>query len=173
MPSFLMGMLARLSLRHVEHVQRLLAEEKAEQEMAAALRQGVRAGVIEAIMKISKENEGKVQQMEGNQQYKKQVKAMLDKGADVESAGYGGLRALHHTCNSSKEACVAMLLEHDANPNGADDAGAAPRGAAGRAVRVRDVTIGRGAARRRRDGGERGRGEDDQQIGRASCRERV
>ena len=54
------------------------------------------------------------------------LKLLLDKGADVETAGFAGMRALHHTCNSSKENCVAMLLEFDANPNAGDDAGATP-----------------------------------------------
>ena len=54
------------------------------------------------------------------------LKLLLDKGADVETAGYNGMRALHHVCNSSKEGLVALLLEHDANANAADESGATP-----------------------------------------------
>ena len=78
---------AKFSRRQATEVSSALAQGQAEEDrqaLAAALRQGVRAGVIEAIMKISRENEVKVQQMEGNHQYKRQVKAMLDKGGDVE-----------------------------------------------------------------------------------------
>ncbi len=52
------------------------------------------------------------------------LKMLLDKGVEVETAGYGGMRALHHTCNSSKENCVALLLEYDASTNAPDDSGA-------------------------------------------------
>ena len=54
------------------------------------------------------------------------LKLLLDKGADVETAGYNGMRALHHVCNSSKEKCVEILLEADANPNATDDANSTP-----------------------------------------------
>ena len=54
------------------------------------------------------------------------LKLLLDKGADVETQGYNGMRALHHVCNSSKEKCVEILLEADANPNATDDANSTP-----------------------------------------------
>ena len=54
------------------------------------------------------------------------LKLLIDKGADVETAGYNGMRALHHVCNSSKEKCVEILLEADANPNATDDANSTP-----------------------------------------------
>ena len=44
-------------------------------------------------------------------------------GADVESASYGGLRALHHACNNNHEGIIKLLLEKDASPNAVDDAG--------------------------------------------------
>ena len=46
---------------------------------------------------------------------------LLDKGADIETQSYGGLRPLHHACNSSKEAIIADLLERGANPNAKDE----------------------------------------------------
>jgi len=49
------------------------------------------------------------------------VTYLLDKGADLESASYGGLRPLHHACNNSKEAIIVELLERGANPNTKDE----------------------------------------------------
>ena len=78
---------AKFSRRQATESSSAIAQGQSEEDrqaLAAALRAGVRAGVIEAIMKVAKENEDKVKHMEGNHQYKKQVKAMLEKGSDVE-----------------------------------------------------------------------------------------
>ena len=48
---------------------------------------------------------------------------LLEKGADVESAGFGGLRGLHIASANFKENLVALLLEHNADPNSLDDQG--------------------------------------------------
>lgn len=78
---------AKFSRRQAAESSSAIAQGQSEEDrqaLAAALRAGVRAGVIDAIMKVAKENEHKVKQMEGNHVYKKQVKAMLEKGTDVE-----------------------------------------------------------------------------------------
>lgn len=59
--------------------------EEDRQALALALRTGVRAGVIEAVMKVAKDNAHKVKISSANSQYKAQVKAMLDRGGDEES----------------------------------------------------------------------------------------
>ena len=48
---------------------------------------------------------------------------LLDKGADVESYGYAGMRALHHACSNSHEGCIALLLNKGADPNAVDEFG--------------------------------------------------
>lgn len=48
---------------------------------------------------------------------------LLDKGADVESYGYAGMRALHHACSNSHEGCITLLLERGADPNAVDEFG--------------------------------------------------
>mmetsp|Transcript_17758 Transcript_17758/g.54632 ORF Transcript_17758/g.54632 Transcript_17758/m.54632 type:complete len:215 (+) Transcript_17758:291-935(+) len=55
--------------------------------------------------------------------------------ADVSAPGFGGWSALQHAVSCSRENMVAILLNHDANPNKADETGscalhiAAARGA--------------------------------------------
>lgn len=48
---------------------------------------------------------------------------LLDKGASVESFGYGGMRALHHACSNSHEGCIALLLDRGADANAVDEFG--------------------------------------------------
>lgn len=48
---------------------------------------------------------------------------LLDHGADVESFGYAGMRALHHACNNSHEGSIALLLNRGADPNAVDEFG--------------------------------------------------
>ncbi|CAN0534159.1 unnamed protein product, partial [Ectocarpus sp. 8 AP-2014] len=48
---------------------------------------------------------------------------LLDKGADMESFGYAGMRALHHACSCSHEGCIALLLDRGTDANGADEYG--------------------------------------------------
>lgn len=48
---------------------------------------------------------------------------LLDKGADVESFGYAGMRALHHACSNSHEGCIGLLLDRGADANAADEYG--------------------------------------------------
>lgn len=62
--------------------------EEDRQALASALRSGVRAGVVEAIVRVARENEG-ARAGEGlanssNPQYKKQVAAMLEKAEHEE-----------------------------------------------------------------------------------------
>jgi ankyrin repeat protein len=49
------------------------------------------------------------------------VNYLLEKGADIETQSFGGLRPLHHACNQSKEAIITRLLEAGANTNARDD----------------------------------------------------
>eukprot|EP00924_Labyrinthula_sp_SR-Ha-C_P005161 maker-scaffold_1-snap-gene-23.23-mRNA-1 protein AED:0.03 eAED:0.03 QI:0/0/0/1/1/1/2/0/235 len=43
--------------------------------------------------------------------------------ANIEAAGYGGLRALHHAVNNIHQDMVKYLLDKGADPNAADDFG--------------------------------------------------
>ena len=62
--------------------------------------------------------------------------------ADLNATGFGGWSALQHAVSCSRENMVALLLEHDANPNVVDETGtsalhiAAARGAINIVVRL-------------------------------------
>lgn len=43
------------------------------------------------------------------------INYFVEKGADVEIAGYGGMRALHHAANNMKEPAIEALLKAGAN----------------------------------------------------------
>lgn len=45
----------------------------------------------------------------------------MERGADLETQSYGGMRPLHHACNNSKEAIITYLLDKGASPNARDD----------------------------------------------------
>ena len=51
------------------------------------------------------------------------AKYLIEKGADVEAAGLGGMRCLHVASANIKEGLVALLLEKGADPDSEDDAG--------------------------------------------------
>lgn len=48
---------------------------------------------------------------------------LLDNGADMESFGYAGMRALHHACSNSHEGSIALLLDRGADANAIDEFG--------------------------------------------------
>jgi len=55
--------------------------------------------------------------------YPKAVELFLEHGASVEEASAGGMRPIHHACNTFKEAVMEMLLEAGADVNAKDDQG--------------------------------------------------
>ena len=48
---------------------------------------------------------------------------LIEQGSNIEVAGYGGMRCLHHVVNSTKEDILKRLLELDADVHAVDDAG--------------------------------------------------
>ena len=63
-------------------------------------------------------------------------KYLIENGAGVGEAGYGGMQPLHHAINHMREATCEVLLELGANPNAGDahgrggQTGVAPDGSA-------------------------------------------
>jgi len=51
---------------------------------------------------------------------------LIGKGADVEKAGYGGLRPLHHACNNMKEDAMSKLIDGGCDVMAKDENGCTP-----------------------------------------------
>ena len=47
----------------------------------------------------------------------KTIKHLLEKGADINHKGFGGMTALHHACNLMHEASIHVLVEGGADLN--------------------------------------------------------
>ena len=49
-----------------------------------------------------------------------EARKLIEKGADIESVSYGGMRPLHHACNTSKEAIIETIEanKYDFTENG-------------------------------------------------------
>ena len=56
----------------------------------------------------------------------KVVDFLIEAHCDIEMAGPGGLRAIHHSCNSMQEACLKSLVNAGAEVNSKDDNGNTP-----------------------------------------------
>ena len=48
---------------------------------------------------------------------------LLDQGADLEFASFGGMRAIHHAVNNIRSDMIAELIQRGCDINAADDAG--------------------------------------------------
>jgi ankyrin repeat protein len=48
---------------------------------------------------------------------------LIEQGADIDHAAYGGLRPIHHCANVMSEACVKILIEAEAQVDAVDESG--------------------------------------------------